>query len=442
MAHSQSYQEQRMGPLDVTRTFEQGLDELASRIGHSVSVDAPDGRLIAYSVQDGHADPARVASILSRKVTPEIQDWQLRHGIVEASGPVRVPANVELGMVGRVCIPMRSGDHCLGYLWVLEGERVLTPAALDRAVEAVRELTHILEAQHDLAGLGTYDVNTLVRLLLDGSAMAASARDRLASAMPSLLGARLTVCVAVPASADRGALSTLPPAVFRRLDASIPSALTSSPVHVGSFVATTHVAVVLCHRPDQPLSTGAIDLLVRTLNRCARPASCTFTVGISNPGPFDVDSVRGMYGQARAAADLAALDPALPRILPWSKVGPYRLLLQMAPLEPDPVLQRLDECGGSAEMLTRTLELYLDLGCDAQRTAESLQIHRTTLYYRLARIAKILDVDLAEGLVRLHLHVALKDRRLAARTPRAAGPPNPDFRPGEKEPGHLRTGVA
>ncbi|WP_369334353.1 helix-turn-helix domain-containing protein [Nonomuraea deserti] len=60
-----------------------------------------------------------------------------------------------------------------------------------------------------------------------------------------------------------------------------------------------------------------------------------------------------------------------------------------------------------------TLETHLDLGCDVQRTAASLHLHRTTVYYRLGRIAGVLGADLRDGLTRSHLHLALKARRIS-----------------------------
>jgi DNA-binding PucR family transcriptional regulator len=67
-------------------------------------------------------------------------------------------------------------------------------------------------------------------------------------------------------------------------------------------------------------------------------------------------------------------------------------------------------------MLLQTLETYLDLAGDVQRTAARLNLHRSSLYYRLDRIAGLLASDLSSGFVRLELHLALKSRRAARRT--------------------------
>ena len=62
------------------------------------------------------------------------------------------------------------------------------------------------------------------------------------------------------------------------------------------------------------------------------------------------------------------------------------------------------------------METYLDLAGDVQAVANRLNLHRSSLYYRLDRITRIACVDLADGLVRLELHLALKARRARRRT--------------------------
>lgn len=391
-----------MDPWGLDGTVQDKLEELATRIGHGLSVDSVDGRLISYSTQNAQADAPRVASILSRRVAPEIQEWQNRHGIARATVPVRIPANAELGMAARLCVPIRHGHRCLGYLWVLEGEEALAGAALDAVTTAVGELARLLGGPD-----GAQERDTLVRRLLEAGQP--GARDGLADLIPSLIGAQVRVCAAVPISRRREHVPALTAAEFQRLGAPLSGARRPDPAWVGSFVTATHLAVLLRHRPTGSEQTAALDRVLRSVAR--RP----FAIGVSDPVPFEAGAARDAYAQARATAEVAALDPALPRILPWSQAGPYRILLRMAAHELDPVLTPLEQAEGSARILTRTLEAYLDLGCDAQRTAALLHLHRTTVYYRLGRIAELLGVDLGDGLVRSHLHLALKDRRLAVR---------------------------
>ena len=124
-------------------------------------------------------------------------------------------------------------------------------------------------------------------------------------------------------------------------------------------------------------------------------------------------AARRAIRQAVAAAELAALDPALPRHCRWADLGAYRGILDGRPNVG--VLAGLGAAGASAAMLEHTLETYLDLGGDVQATAARLNLHRSSLYYRLDRTAALLGADLADGRTRLALHLALKARRAARR---------------------------
>ncbi|MCO5972696.1 helix-turn-helix domain-containing protein [Actinoallomurus soli] len=436
--------------MEASGGIQARLDALAARIGHGVSVDDPEGRLVAYSAHEAGADAARIAAILTRQVAPAIQDWQNRHGIAEATGPVRVPANPALGMAPRLCVPIRGDRRCLGYLWVLESDGPLDDPAI----------TEALRCAHDLAGALTPGapadggVDGLVRRLV-GEDSGTDVRDRLAAAVPALVGARIQVCAAVPYRPEDESVAALTSADFRRLSAGMSRALHRHPAYVGSFVGATHAVVLLRHPADRPPAADAIHRVAEAVGGGptptgtrlaagggptptgtrlaaggesprdgtrlavgggAPPDGTRFAVGASEPVPFAAGTARAAHAQALAAAELTVLDPALPEPLYWSDLGPYRALLRMPPADAEDALAPLDRAGASGDTLTRTLETYLDLGCDAQRTAARLRLHRTSLYYRLGRIADLLGADLGDGLVRLDLHLALKSRRLARRT--------------------------
>jgi len=388
--------------MNLADTVQDRLDRLALATGHSLSIDAPDGRLIAYSAQNHSTDPVRIAAILARYVVPEVQAWQNRHGIAEAIGPVEVPANPELGMAARLCVPIRQEHGCVGYLWVLLSDSPVDGAALAEIVRFAGDIAP------DLGGgrSASRDRNTLIRGVL-GESATAEVFDDLAAAMPSLLGTRIQICAVVSATSERTGVSAFSSTEFLRLTTGLPSALDRHADYVGSFVGATHAIVLVRHRP-----AGAV---ISQIVAVANPSGSA-VVGISDPMAFELDAVRGAHGQALAAAELAALDPALPNPLTWSDLGPYRRLLQTSVESPDTTLAALENAGASAAMLLRTLETYLDLGGDAQRTAAQLHLHRTSLYYRLGRIGALLGVDLDDGLTRLDLHLALKSHRLARRT--------------------------
>jgi hypothetical protein len=165
------------------------------------------------------------------------------------------------------------------------------------------------------------------------------------------------------------------------------------------------VFVVLAEEADPQIVTVTPPAdPVRFAERLRVPGSM---VGFSavHPGSRFADVARR---EALTAAELPRLDPALPAIQGWETLGFYRLLLGSGP------------SGGPVDRLPaalrETLETYLDSGCDTRATADSLHLHRTSLYYRLTRIEQLTGVDLSSGTGRLELHLALKLARLARRT--------------------------
>jgi DNA-binding PucR family transcriptional regulator len=56
--------------------------------------------------------------------------------------------------------------------------------------------------------------------------------------------------------------------------------------------------------------------------------------------------------------------------------------------------------------LVRTLRIYLALGCNASKTAETLYLHRSGLLYRLRRIEDLLGLQLDSFEDRVALEIA------------------------------------
>lgn len=371
------------------------VDDLAGVLGRGVSVDDLDGGLVAYSAHTD-ADAARTLAILSRRVAAEIEEWQNSHGIAVARGPVRVPANAELGMTARVCFPLRFSGVLVGYLWIIEGPAPL--GAADRRV-AEAHATEIAALLHqDLAGAPT--AGALLRSLAAGDVrVRAEARRSLAVRGPVRLAAILV------GGLDGRPMTGADPGVGRRFGVVMGSVAGRAIAH---FVSMPYALVLVAARAEESAA--------EMREAAAAALSVPVTAGVS--GAMDsLDGSQAGRDQALAAAELAMLDPALPPTAVWERLGAYRQLmgLDLASAERPAVcepLERLREHDRRGHLVT-TLERYLDSGCDARATAERLHLHRTSLYYRLGRIEELTGRDLSAGPDRLELHLALKLARLA-----------------------------
>jgi PucR family transcriptional regulator, proline-responsive transcriptional activator len=354
------------------------LDELAEAIGHSVSVDDAGGVVVGYSVQGDDVDSVRVRAILTRRVPAEVLAYQRRHGVETASEPVEVPASEELGMAARLCIPLVRGRTRLGYLWILDTGEALRPAEIAVARKTAQRLAGLLQARTAaVRGVDALFGRVLrarhpgpdaIAQLRELTGIAADSPARIAVTMPAEVGA--------PWPDAARSLSRL------------------------RFVGATHVSPE--HVAVLVLPGGAGEAVART-----RPDGAA--VGISAPAPLTAEGITRQHAAAVLAAGCASVDPGLPRVVGWTELGIYRRLLETTrpstwtdvPLLPD------------SPMLEQTLEAYLDNAGDAARTTTALNIHRTTLYYRLGRLGSEHGIDLHDGAARTDLHVALKLRRLA-----------------------------
>ncbi|MGV9775461.1 PucR family transcriptional regulator [Streptosporangium sp. NPDC003464] len=338
------------------------LDSLATAVGRGMAVDDPEGRVVAHSVHHGEVDQVRAQAILSRSVPAEVGAWQEAHGVATTSEPVRVPANPALGMAARLCVPLLHHNRRVGSLWVIEGEGPLTSEQEARTVRDAAAIAALLDdggSSHTL------------RRLLGGEITAGRAAGVLGEGPLRLLAVRGDQAGLGEAVGDELARMRRPPA----------------------FTVLDRHAVLLLGGGEDARALGEL-LAARAAGHAG--------VSALHPG---LESIRRAHREAAAAARAAAAEPALGPVARWPELGVYRLLA-----EPGPETGRPGPLGPLREhpALAVTLETYLDHGGDAQETARLLHLHRTSLYYRLARIEELTGRSLKDGSHRLELHLALK----------------------------------
>jgi hypothetical protein len=147
-----------------------------------------------------------------------------------------------------------------------------------------------------------------------------------------------------------------------------------------------------------------------------RPQVAGVRAGI---GPLvDLNQVYRSFEQARLTLRACCFAPDdHPIVLEVERAG-IDAVLSRLPLEDftvadlPPAAHRVIISGLAREMLL-TLDCYLDHGGDAQRTARALNIHRSTLYYRLDKVRDVIDGDLKDGRLRRDLHTGLRIAKLS-----------------------------
>jgi hypothetical protein len=386
-------------------------EQLARDLGRSVIIDDAGLRPLAITPQTGRLDPSRVEAVLQRGTSVRVRRKLTEYGVFSAREPVSIPGDPQQATLPRLCLPLRADDQLLGFLWLID-EPALTTEQTLRAQAAAAQAAHLL-AQRAVQATGQFAVlSDLADGLLDP-------RERVRQEAATMLAGQAALAGATPY-----ALAVIRPAAGRATSAqeqgraagnlhraagnlrlrAAPGALVLTSPGRGELVAVT--------------TTAALAELRRVVRALPGPPLAVGTCA----GAAELADVHASLGNAQYAAYVAAHVPRFGQAADWAGLGTYAAFqhLYRDPSAPERICPGigalLDERAGTYR---QTMRCYLDCGAQAQRAATQLHIHRTTLYWRLARAAELIPLDLRRGDDRLKLHLALT---LADLTHPPAGP--------------------
>ena len=423
---------------------QQLVDALAEELGRPVGLDSPTFRSLAYSSQPAQVDRVRVQSILRREAPPEVSSWLASLGVRRLQGFGRIAANDSLGMVARVCVPVRFDDLLLGYLWLIDEPTRLVGRQLEEAVRYAEEIAVVLYRDRLLDQSGRERERALL-----ARALGEAGTDRETAAGDLLLDGHLATAPAylllvVRAVSDAGAPASDSVRV-RLADAAERLRRTVAPHHAVALEDGIEVVWVVAAGSEREGRRATETLLAILDEELDGLAGWSARVGLGEP----CTKVEGLADACRQARLALSVSVALGRseaLADWAALGAYQLI---APVVferdlvvdlPRPLRDLLAE-EDSLE-LVETLECYLDCGGEVRAAADLLHLHRSSLYGRLRRIERIAGIDLRSGEDRLALHLGIRMLRLRGeldegRDNRRVGAP--DQRPESRPPGRRRT---
>lgn len=393
------------------------VDAVADRTGRPVVLEDRRQRMIVYSQHDEPLDRVRSESILSRRTRPEVVAWLREHGIAEATGPVRTPANEDLGLLPRVCIPLHHDGLLLGFLWFVDRDASLSDAELAVVADS-RERFSLALYRENLAGelASNRDAEAMRNLLAGEPGLGRHAAQELAADERFPAGAPVVALVALPTRAPQ-----------RQPDEYLRLAIEQTLVtvrrkegsrHVLHLVRFDHGVLVIDAAAVDP-DRVASELRDELARSCAGLPGVTGAIVGVGAVRDELAAARASYDEARQAAAVATTLPVVGPVAHWSRLGVYRALAALSDeqIEAATLHPGLDQLMADDKhaTLVDTLETFLDLAGNVQAAAEALSLHRTSLYHRLGRIEELCDTDLRDGNERLALHLGLKLARLSGR---------------------------
>jgi hypothetical protein len=380
------------GPTDLFAL----ADSLADVIGGAVTIEDRHSRVLAYSRSQQAGDPARLETILARRVPDRLRELFQQRGVfarlAATDEPVFVPADAEHGLTGRMAVAARAGRELLGWVWVT-CERPLSGAHLRALADGARTVAlHLLRSRAS-ADLERQVESDLVIRLLEGSSDAETVISRLGLAPQPLR------VIAVRAhTPDRHAALLL---AFEQATTGFGWSRPGRSALLGDTLYT----IMPAERAEA--ARQWITALHREL-----PAQVRVTAGIGAPAEVaelpaarqEADECLALHESARPGAVPPAYDESwddilLRRLRAAARTGrtPAR--------GPVSTLLRYDTNHGTR--FVATLRAWLMSQGDLALAAERLAVHPNTVRNRLRKMEELVPLDLNDGRKRLAMIIML-----------------------------------
>lgn len=368
-------------------------DACAAAVGGSVTIEDTRNRVLAYSEAHDLSDPARVSTIVGRRVPAAIVTHLRGRGVfrrlARSTEPLFLPAAEDGTLGARVIVPVHAGGEWVGSIWATV-DRPLAEESLRplREIAAVVAL-HLLRLRTE-SDLGRQLVRERLRAALAGDPVAAGA---------SLPAPPWRVVVLGAADGSDGSDTEQRLAVWeslcRRAAWQRPTLLT----------VDEDVVAIVTERPDEH-GPGTWAWLARLTQQAAtsQPWACA----LSSPPVVSAHDLGPGLGRAR---ELARLHRAgIPGVTltaeeAWAPmtVGRAIAAVSTASLSSADAATEESPLAHLDDVHRETLRAWLDHPSDLRACAQALHVHPNTVRYRLGRIRTEIGADLHDPTVRLAL---------------------------------------
>ncbi|MHB1501324.1 MAG: PucR family transcriptional regulator [Candidatus Dormibacteria bacterium] len=370
------------------------VDTLGRLIDRDITLEDPDGRLLAHWGGSVAVDPVRRAT-LETGTTPSAVVRYLEKGghlarIRASQGPLRIPSEPSLSLAGRVVCPIWLRGELVGTVWIVEGDEELSELHMHAAEHAAVVAALHIATQRQLATvelrLGATFLDALLEGRFEGSPNNLE-RARLVGFSPEAVHRVGIVALQVPLPLSREAVvkrDRMAEQIRDRLQRLGGIPVTSTRLNHVVFMLGERVDPSgVCHlRPGEPI--------VMVLGRAHR----------------GVDGVRRSYQEV--AAIIGQIEPG--GVRRYEDMLVWRVLHGDADAR-DAFLDQLfgplrRARGGDA--LVKSLVTMAEHGFQRRQAAAALHVHSNTLRYRLDRASDLLHLDLTDPEVRFQMQLAAR----------------------------------
>jgi hypothetical protein len=365
-------------------------DAAAAVIDAPVTIEDANSRVLAYSARQDRTDPARVSTIMGRRVPDDVLARFRSRGVFRELSRGRttifVPKQKD-GTLPRLIVPIRMGGELLGSMWAVVPGPVSDERAAAFADTAPVVALHLLRrrAREDADRRRSAE---LVRTLLEGTGSL-----RLAAAELDLPDEPHRVIALAIRTPDPLGAEGMRLALWERITAG-----------VGRRPAVTELREVLYavvpDRSGWPELSRALAGEEEHLVAAGPPAPLTELATSRSLA----EEILNLLRAGLVAGPVVSHEEAWP-VLALHRSATAALAAGATEFGPLAVLREHDERAGTSYVAT--LYEWLRHPGDPRAASRALRIHPNTLRYRMAKLVELATVDLDDPNTRLALLVQL-----------------------------------
>lgn len=391
-------------------SLEQFADVISEFLHCPITIEDANHRLLAYSTHGESTDPARIATIIGRRVPEHVINSLWKEGVIpsllSSRDPIRVKTMDDIGLANRVAISIWKNDQVLGFIWALEVEKSLNEADLEclkSAAEAAQnKLIQVQTRKNKKEEQYQEFFWQLLTSHLHSNEEIINKFHMLQMAPPSLYSV-----------------------VVFQFSHSITREEEKEIIYLLKTVQQPKIPLYTIDRKQLILfiSVDQIDEPIKTLNSfCERFIN-------KMKERYGIDSL--IHGYSSLYSDFLKVEKSYQEALTVLKIkgkfpyeakdihcyqglGVYKyidvLLEKAVKGQYDNIsLKRLHEYDKKNNSdLVETLEVYLNKDCNVHEAAKALNVHANTLTYRLKRISEVGNINLKDANQKITLFLDLK----------------------------------
>jgi purine catabolism regulator len=389
---------------------------LARLIERSVIIDDTSFRVLA-NAQVGPVDRARLESVATGRSSPNLAQSLLESGVyalmLEKMGPVYFPPIPEEGMVmERVVAPIIVDREIHGYIWVIIGEKPITPLD-ERAISHGATVAALILFKEEAVRKAEEALrDDLLERLLQGPGNSTSFSEQ-ARRLQFRMDRSQQVLILHSQMESKGTARSIQPVVegwLRKCD-------------LRALLVWQNSLLVLVLEVSNGNGNRQIDgrqIAQKLISELNYPAS-RLLVGVGRPCPpssLRSGGLRESFSEAAEAIDISLALNETQGVASYEELGLLHWLYHIPPAERKgnvylDHIQMLHQYDAERNTeLLKTLEKYLEYNGSLVEAAQALYIHRNTLLHRLERIRELCQVNLRSAWDCLNLYTALKVHQL------------------------------